>query len=91
MGEKVKLLGFKGYSGGLDTKSDATGVESVHTQFQDQQIMFHISTLLPFSKIDQQQIERKRHIGNDVVVIVFLEEGGNIDPRKFISQFNCKN
>lgn len=45
--------------------------------------------MLPFSKADQQQIERKRHIGNDVVVIIFLESGGNFDPNSFVGQFNC--
>ena len=34
--------------------------------------MFHVSTLLPFKeKGDNQQLERKRHIGNDIVAIVF--------------------
>lgn len=31
--------------------------------------MFHVSTLLPHSDRDSQQIERKRHIGNDRVTI----------------------
>jgi len=35
--------------------------------------MFHVCTYLPFSPDDKQQLERKRHIGNDIVVIVFLE------------------
>ena len=35
--------------------------------------MFHVSTLLPFIPGDRQQLERKRHIGNDIVVIVFQE------------------
>ena len=36
--------------------------------------MFHVSTLLPRLAKDQQQLERKRHIGNDRVCIVFQDE-----------------
>ena len=35
--------------------------------------MFHVSTLLPHNPLDKQQLERKRHIGNDLVVIIFQE------------------
>jgi hypothetical protein len=35
--------------------------------------MFHVSTFLPFKEKDIQQIERKRHIGNDTVVILFTD------------------
>ena len=33
--------------------------------------MFHVSTMLPFTETDVQQVEKKRHIGNDLIVIVF--------------------
>ena len=35
--------------------------------------MFHVATLLPFNPLDKQQLEKKRHIGNDLVVIIFQE------------------
>ena len=34
------------------------------------------------------QLEKKRHIGNDVIVIVFHEGSSPFDPSKFHSQFN---
>ena len=37
------------------------------------EIMYHVATLLPFSDTDAQQLQRKRHIGNDIVSIVFQE------------------
>jgi hypothetical protein len=37
--------------------------------------MFHVSTLLPYSVNDKQQLTRKRHIGNDLVTIIFQEPG----------------
>ncbi len=42
--------------------------------------MFHVSTELPFDAADAQCLERKRHLGNDVVVIVYLEGDGQFDP-----------
>lgn len=33
-----------------------TGVESVYTTFRDREIMFHVSTKLPFTEGDAQQV-----------------------------------
>jgi len=88
MGDTVALNGFKGYTGGLDVKSDTTGAESVYTEFRNQRIMFHVSTLLPFYPLDHQQVERKRHLGNDIVVVVFVEPGTRFDPTPMKTQFN---
>jgi len=71
LGERIILKGWSGYRGGLDVRSDSTGTRSVFNSFTGLDIMFHVSTLLPFTPNDEQQIERKRHLGNDVVMIVF--------------------
>lgn len=73
LGDTVELKGFKGYSGGLDTTKNATGSHSIYTKYNDHEIMFHVSTMLPYKDDCKQQLERKRHIGNDIVVIVFLD------------------
>ncbi len=44
------------FRGGLDTQHDHTGAVSVYTQYMDKEIMFHVSTLLPFSEADSQQV-----------------------------------
>lgn len=50
--------------------------------------MFHVSTLLPYSTNDKQQLTRKRHIGNDLVTIVFQEPGSlPFSPRTIRSHF----
>ncbi len=49
--------------------------------------MFHVSTLLPHSKIERQQLERKRHIGNDIVAIIFQENETLFNPECIASQF----
>lgn len=49
--------------------------------------MFHVSTLLPHSKSERQQLERKRHIGNDIVAIIFQETETIFNPECIASQF----
>ncbi|XP_037916826.1 uncharacterized protein LOC119655154 isoform X4 [Hermetia illucens] len=73
LGDKVRLRGFDKYKGGLDTVHDLTGLYSVYTNWRNIEIMFHVSTLLPYEKHDPQKLQRKRHIGNDIVCVVFLE------------------
>ncbi|TRY78649.1 hypothetical protein TCAL_06617 [Tigriopus californicus] len=73
LGEKVRLKGFDRYKGGLDTVHDLTGHHSVFTHWRSIEVMFHVSTLLPYEQNDPQKLQRKRHIGNDIVCVVFLE------------------
>ncbi|EDO39335.1 predicted protein, partial [Nematostella vectensis] len=73
LGDRVRMRGFSKYRGGLDNANDLTGLHSVHTTYRNKQVMFHVSTLLPYDKNDSQKLQRKRHIGNDIVCVVFLE------------------
>lgn len=66
--------GFQGFRGGLDVSNGSTGEELVHTTEFGKEIVFHVSTLLPYNKRNRQQLERKRHIGNDICVIVYQED-----------------
>jgi hypothetical protein len=50
--------------------------------------MYHVSTLLPYDPHDRQQISRKKHIGNDVVVFIFMIGSIPFDPSTFVSEFN---
>ena len=44
--------------------------------------------LIRYVAVDKQQVGRKRHLGNDCVTILFLEEGaGPISPGWFQSNF----
>lgn len=56
-----------------DTVHDLTGLYSVYTNWRNIEIMFHVSTQLPYERHDPQKLQRKRHIGNDIVCVVFLE------------------
>lgn len=73
MGTKVDIDTFdkpKAYKAGLN-KDDCK--HSWYTEYRGFPIMFHVAPYLNASPSDPQQLGRKRHIGNDVVTIVFYE------------------
>uniref|UniRef100_A0A8C4QVG0 Rap-GAP domain-containing protein n=1 Tax=Eptatretus burgeri TaxID=7764 RepID=A0A8C4QVG0_EPTBU len=88
LGERVRLKGFDKYRAQLDNKMDSTGTHSLYTLHGDYEIMFHVSTMLPHTPNNRQQLLRKRHIGNDIVTIVFQEAGAlPFTPQHIRSQF----
>ncbi|XP_018417138.1 PREDICTED: signal-induced proliferation-associated 1-like protein 1 isoform X2 [Nanorana parkeri] len=88
LGERVRLKGFEKYRAQLDTKTDSTGNHSLYTTYKDYEIMFHVSTMLPYTPNNKQQLLRKRHIGNDIVTIVFQEPGAQpFSPKNIRSHF----
>ncbi|XP_035390064.1 rap1 GTPase-activating protein 2a isoform X2 [Electrophorus electricus] len=87
LGESIDLQDFKGFRGGLDVSHGQTGSQSVYTVFCHREIMFHVSTKLPFTEGDVQQLQRKRHIGNDIVAVVFQDEPTPFVPDMIASNF----
>uniref|UniRef100_A0A1A8D4I7 Signal-induced proliferation-associated 1 like 1 n=1 Tax=Nothobranchius kadleci TaxID=1051664 RepID=A0A1A8D4I7_NOTKA len=88
LGDRVRLKGFNKYRAQLDTKTDSTGTHSLYTTYKDYEIMFHVSTMLPYTPNNKQQLLRKRHIGNDIVTIVFQEPGAlPFTPKNIRSHF----
>uniref|UniRef100_A0AAQ4Q2Z7 Rap-GAP domain-containing protein n=1 Tax=Gasterosteus aculeatus aculeatus TaxID=481459 RepID=A0AAQ4Q2Z7_GASAC len=88
LGERVRLKGWEKYRAQLDNKTDSTGTHSLYTRYQDYEIMFHVSTMLPYTSNNTQQLLRKRHIGNDIVTIVFQEPGAlPFTPKSIRSHF----
>ncbi|KAM9800515.1 rap1 GTPase-activating protein 1 isoform X3 [Syngnathus typhle] len=87
LGQTIELHDFKGFRGGLDVTHGQTGTESVYTNFHGKEIMFHVSTKLPYTEGDSQQLQKKRHIGNDIVAIVFQEENTPFVPDMIQSNF----
>ncbi|XP_069764284.1 signal-induced proliferation-associated 1-like protein 3 isoform X2 [Narcine bancroftii] len=88
LGEKVLLKGFSKYAAQLDTKTGSTGTHSLYTTYQDYEIMFHVSTMLPYTPNNRQQLLRKRHIGNDIVTVIFQEPGAlPFTPKSVRSHF----
>jgi hypothetical protein len=81
MGTKTVLSGYTGFAGGLDTRgTNSTGEHSYTANWPGLQtsgpfqLMYHVSTMLPHGEADQN-LAKKRHIGNDIVAIVFQEDG----------------
>lgn len=80
IGHEVELSSYTGFAGGLDTRgTNTTGTHSLVSTFKgpdsdDFSIMYHVSTKLPHGEQDQQ-LAKKRHIGNDIVLVVFQEDG----------------
>lgn len=71
----------------MDTSHGQTGEYSIYENYQEKEIMFHVSTLLPYNKNDHQQLERKRHIGNDIVAVIFQEDNTPFAPDMIASNF----
>lgn len=101
LGDRIPLQGWDRYDGGLDTQKNATGTHSIFTEWKDLSIMFHVSTLMPLCAEGDDDdedgggnnriVEKKVHIGNDIVVVVFMEgdsADSSFNPRKFVSHFN---
>ncbi|CAG8613855.1 12644_t:CDS:2, partial [Acaulospora morrowiae] len=89
LGTKVRLLGFKGFAGGLDTRNGGSGDYSIYDSgtWKNFEIMYHVCTLIPFVKSDKHQVTRKRHIGNDIACIVFQDVRRPFNPYTIRSQF----
>lgn len=87
LGERIALKGWTGYTADLDTKMDASGSESIFTQWHDFSVMFHVSTLLPYDHAEgeSQQVARKRYIGNDLVTIIFQDVETPFTPPCIVS------
>ena len=87
LGQKVRLSDHTGYRGGLDTRHGQTGTHALYEKYQGNEIMFHVSTWLPYVESDDQQLQRKCHIGNDIVSIVFQEVNTPFAPDMIASHF----
>ncbi|KAI8394003.1 uncharacterized protein BYT42DRAFT_487042, partial [Radiomyces spectabilis] len=87
IGQRVALLGYNGWAAGLDTKSGDSGEYTYTDVWGDNLLAYHVSTLIPSRIGDKQQIQRKRHIGNDIVCIVFAEGRQPFNPAAIKSQF----
>ena len=88
LGQRITLKGWTKYAGGLDTKNGSTGEQALYTKYSGLEFLFHVSTMLPHNDKDQQQLERKRHIGNDVAIIIFQDGDSKIKPDVLRSVFN---
>lgn len=56
LGDKIVLQGWQRFRGGLDVLHNTKGTHSYFTTFSKFDIMFHVSTLLPFIASDPLKV-----------------------------------
>ena len=92
LGTKVRLQGARFNTQGLDRELDADGPYTYAWRDRIAEIIFHVPTMMPTDfEHDPQCVNKKRHIGNDFVNIIFNESGLAFEFDTFPSQFNYVN
>lgn len=76
------------YVGGLDCSDrQEDGAHGLCWQDDVTQVVFHVATLMPNRSSDSQRDNKKRHIGNDFVLIVYNDSGEPYDMATFRGKF----
>ncbi|KAG3201744.1 hypothetical protein JG687_00003181 [Phytophthora cactorum] len=91
LGWKVDMQTHRGFVGGLDTnpKSLSNGESTLYYASSHSEVIYHVVTMMPTKPSDPQQIDKKRHVGNDYVHIVWSDNATqNYDPSTITSHFN---
>ena len=87
IGWPIDIATHRGYLGGLDPKL-TTGTTAPYFANSIMEVIFHEITSMPTNPNDNQQIHKKRHVGNDIVHIVYSEDTNDYLPTTITSQFN---
>lgn len=92
LGTKVPLKGAVFNTQGLDKESDADGTHTYAWRDRITEIVFHVPVLMPTDLTnDPHCINKKRHVGNDHVNIIFNDSGLPFAFDTIPSQFNHVN
>lgn len=92
LGTEVRLKDAIFNTQGLDRESDMDGQHTYAWRDRITEIIFHVTTLMPTDiEKDAQCVNKKRHIGNDFVNIIYNDSGLPFRFETFPSQFNYVN
>ena len=92
LGTKVPLKGAVFNTQGLDKEFDTDGTHTYAWRDRITEIVFHVPTLMPTdSENDPHCINKKRHVGNDHVNIIWNDSGLPFVFDTIPSQFNYVN
>ena len=91
LGTKVSLKDAGFNTQGLDRASDLDGTHTYAWRDRVTEIVYHVTTMMPTLPHEPQCNNKKRHIGNDYVKIIFNESGLPFKFETFGSQFNHVN
>jgi len=88
LGWNIKLKDFAGYAGGLDIIDDRNGPSSIYANAYDFELMYHCCPLLACAAKDDQFVSKKKHIGNDHIQVIFVDNDQEYEALTITSQFN---
>ncbi|KAF3159307.1 Tuberous sclerosis 2-like protein [Orbilia oligospora] len=89
LGDLIALKGTTINTGGLDREVNMDGEFAFYWSDKITQIIFHVTTMMPTDRIhDPRCTNKKRHIGNDFVNIIFNNSGLPWRFNTIPSQFN---
>ena len=89
LGTAVKLQGAKFNAQGLDKMSNTDGTHTYAWRDRVTEIVFHVATMMPTDlDNDPHCDDKKRHIGNDRVKIIYNNSGQDLDFEVVSSAFN---
>ncbi|KAI4158926.1 MAG: hypothetical protein LQ342_007023 [Letrouitia transgressa] len=92
LGTKVSLQGASFNTQGLDREYDTDGKYTYAWRDRITEIVFHIPTMMPTNmEYDAHCINKKRHVGNDFVNVIYNESGSPFKFDTFASQLNYVN
>ncbi|MCJ1330676.1 Tuberous sclerosis 2-like protein [Thelotrema lepadinum] len=91
LGTKVKLKGATFNTQGLDKVDDSDGTHTYAWRDRVVEIVYHVPTLMPTNVDDEFCVNKKRHVGNDLVKVIFNESGYPFNFDTFPTQFNFIN
>lgn len=89
LGTLARLKDAKFNTGGLDTRGDADGEFTYVWRDRCLELVYHITTMMPTDPNDDMTYpNKKRHIGNDFVNIIFNDSGLPYNFDTFPGAFN---
>lgn len=92
LGTKVSLHNAIFNTQGLDREANSDGTHTYAWRDRVTEIVFHVTTMMPTDlEHDPQCVNKKRHVGNDFVNIIYNDSGLPFDIDTFKSQFNYVN
>jgi len=91
LGSPVVLKGVdptEVFLGGLETETGRDGVFTYYWRDQITQVVFHVATLMPTTEADPNCRQKKLHIGNDYVCIIYNDSQTDFDLGTIRGQFS---
>jgi hypothetical protein len=87
LGSVVDVKTHEGYLGGID-REGSVGKQTISYADWHHDVVYHVIPLMPTDVDDDQQISKKRHVGNDCVHVVWSEHWRDYQQDTITSHFN---